>query len=238
MNFLGVPFAVRQSPKQARDILSCPIRCLSHVPSRPLVPIYFSCERDFELLRLSLRSLSFIEPGVHVERVVVVVAKPPFSASQRSALHEAQPGLELIDGADEVHDLSAVTILPGSLIAKVDSDILFFSLSKIRQVVRWPAHFIGDEHWSGEDYSQGGLYFASSDLLSSLDQQVSDGEIECVIGRLGCSAEARVISALVDLHRAQVWNTDLMLFPDEFGRANLGNPFVRREYCALHFFEC
>ncbi len=252
MILCGIPVAFRQVHRQTADVLAFPLRSLFRTPARPLVLVYFSCARDFEILRLSLLSLSRISDAVDIHQVVVVAdAKGPFSPEQGAALEQACPGLRMMVGAGEVHDRSAITIrtelnafaavaesAPDEcIIGKVDSDILFFSPWKLRQVVRSRAAFIGDKHWSGGDFFQGGLYFMDSRRLIGIDRRVSDREILTTIERLGCSAEDRVISAIV-ANGASTWNTNLMLFPDEFDRANFCNPFVRWEYCALHFFAC
>lgn len=248
----GVPVAVRRVHRQVLDVLAYPLRSLVRTPARSLVLVYFSCARDFEILRLSLLSLSRIRDAVDLQQVVVVAdAKGPFSPEQCAMLEQACPGLRMMVGAGEVHDRSAITIRTelnafaavaesapdGCIIGKVDSDILFFSPWKLRQVVRSRAAFIGDKHWSGGDFFQGGLYFMDARRLVGIDRRVTDREILATIERLGCSAEDRVISAIV-ANGAATWSTNLMLFPDEFHRADLANRFVRWEYSALHFFGC
>ncbi len=252
MIFRGIPIPVRRLPAIVLDQLYRPFRRITKAGPRHLSLVYFSCGRDFEILRLSLRSIanlrSFARPaGIHV----VVDSKGPFSPKQRDELKACVPSLHFHEGLGEIHDRSPVTIRtelrafatvaelvdPGSLIAKVDSDILFYSGRKLSRILGCRYDFVGDSRFVRGEFFQGGLYFMSADLARRLDASATLAELERIVKEIGCAAEDRVVSHLVRRMARGVWDTQLMLFPDDYERADLGSFWVRDEYCALHFFS-
>jgi hypothetical protein len=247
----GLPISLRRLPAIALDQLLRPFRGIAQSRPRVLSLVYFSCGRDFDILQLSLRSIANLRlstppAGIHV----VVDSKWPFSSGQQDALKACVPSLYFHEGLGEIHDRSPVTILtelrafatvaalvdPGSLIAKVDSDILFFSGRKLSRIISSRFDFVGDSSFVGGKFFQGGLYFMSADLALRLNSRATLADIPRVVQQVGCTAEDRVVSQLVRRSARSVWDTQLMLFPDVYERIDLQSWWVRDEYCALHFF--
>lgn len=210
--------------------------------------VYFSCARDMELLKLSLKSLGALQ----TERVggifIVVDSKCPFTPGQQWELKLIAPTIEFIflgriDWAsiDTLQtELRAFAMVAGKIpsadyVAKVDSDVLFFSRDKLDEVGLCGADFVGDGHYSQYAYAQGGLYFLRASLATALFALATEEEVRKACGALNTLAEDRVVSSLVFQQTHRVWLTRLMLFPNEFEKANYTGAWLRQEFLAIHF---
>ena len=247
MIIFGCPIGIRHIARIAGD----QVRRLAHQlrpnPAARIHFVYFSCARDMALLMLSLKSLKFLR-GNQVGIVYVVVdSKGPFSLEQKSELKTIIPSLEFlelgqIDWASvftlktelQAFAIAARRAQPIDFIAKVDSDILFFSSLKLDEISICAADFIGDGHYSDYKYAQGGLYFLRAPLAEMLET-VAETELEQAIAECRTHAEDQVVSALVRRRTQSIWLTRLMLFPNEYDKANLNGRLVRREFSAIHF---
>lgn len=253
MHVCGFPLALRRIPHVAFDWARHPLRLLQSGPIRPLHLAYFSCERDYDLLCVSLLSVVRIESALPLHSVTVVIdEKAPFSVSQRATLQNICSRIRFCDSIGEIHDRSTKTIRtelnafgdiaahsgPDAVIAKVDSDVLFFSPHKLRHILCSRCDFIGDTHWTNGAFVQGGLYLLSTRLAAALAKNTSDKRIAAACRATGSCAEDRVISALAKSHQPRMWLTNLMLFPTEYERVRLDTFFIQREFSAIHFFGC
>lgn len=177
---------------------------------------------------------------------VVVDSKGPFNEEQQSELKEIVPNLQFLELGQidwaSIHTLktelqafaiAASRAKPIDFIAKVDSDILFFSSIKLEEVGVCAADFVGDGHYSNYEYAQGGLYLLRAPLAEKL-QTVSEQELAQTIAECRTHAEDQVVSALVRRRTKNIWLTRLMLFPNEFDKANLDGAWVRQEFSAIH----
>lgn len=197
---------------------------------------------------MSLSSLAQ-SGGARVGRVYIVEdAKGRFNDEQRVRLTTIIKNLEFhclgnIDWASLETlktELSAFAIAANGVhsndfIAKCDSDILFFSETKLNEVSVCSSSFVGDGHYSDYKYAQGGLYFLRAPLAARLASGVDDGNLSRAIDIAGTIAEDQVISVMVKNYTQSIWLTRIMLFPNEFERVNLGNKLVRNEFSAIHF---
>ena len=248
MFLFGCPIGIRHITRIAGD----QVRRLGHRlfpnPAARIHFVYFSCARDVALLTLSLKSLKFLHSDQVGTTYVVVDSKGPFSLEQKTKLTKIIPSLEFlelgqIDWASVVTlktELQAFAIAarraqPIDFIAKVDSDILFFSSLKLDEVSICAADFVGDGHYSNYEYAQGGLYLLRAPLAEMLEESVTEQELEHTIAQCRTHAEDQVVSALVRQRTRSVWLTRLMLFPNEYEDANLNGRFVRSEFSAIHF---
>lgn len=200
------------------------------------------------MLSMSLKSLAGLVGNQARYVAVVEDAKGLFKDEQRLALSKIVPELQFlqlgpIDWASirtlktelEAFSIVAAAAKPIDFIAKVDSDILFFSNKKLDEIKVCSADFVGDGHYSGYRYAQGGLYFMRAPLASSFFNSVTEEELQITITEVGTNAEDQVVSALVRRRNIKIWLTRLMLFPNEFERTNLGNAWVKSEFSAIHF---
>ena len=202
--------------------------------------IYFSYTNDIAMLKMSLVSLMKLDEGILGHVNLVVDSKGPFSRAQEKELEEIVPSIKFhhigrIDWAS-IDTLVAKTVSAEDYIAKVDSDILFYSSDKLKEILCSNALFVGDGHYSNYKYAQGGLYL----MRRSLAMQISctkQLELFEAINECGSISEDRVISALVKKRTNKIWLTRLMLFPDEYSKANLSGYWVKKEFCSLHFVQ-
>jgi hypothetical protein len=196
---------------------------------------------------MSLKSLQ----SLHCDRIamvyIVVDSKEPFGIEQQASLKEVVPNLQFlelgpVDWASlhtlkteiQAFAIAASRAQPVDFIAKVDSDILFFSSTKLEEIGICRADFVGDGHTSGYRYAQGGLYLLRVPLAKQL-KTVTEQELEQTIAAYGTPAEDLVMTALVRRRTRNIWLTRLMLFPDEVAKANLNRRWVRQEFSAMHF---
>lgn len=247
MIIFGCPIGIRHIARIAGDQVRRLAHRLRPNPAARIHFVYFSCARDMALLTLSLTSLKFLS-GDQVGNVYVVVdSKGPFSQEQKSELERIIPSLEFlelgqIDWASlytlktelKAFSIAARQAQPIDFIAKVDSDILFFSSLKLDEIRICAADFVGDGHYSNYKYAQGGLYLLRAPLAERLET-VTEPELEQAISECHTNAEDQVVSALVRQRTKSIWLTRLMLFPNEYDKANLNGRFVRREFSAIHF---
>lgn len=200
------------------------------------------------LLTLSLKSLRLLRDDMVGMVFIVVDSKGPFNVEQQSELKSIVPNLQFLELGQidwaSIHtlktELQAFGIAASQaqtidFIAKVDSDILFFSSTKLEEVSVCAADFIGDGHYSKYNYAQGGLYLLRAPLAENLSASVTELELEQTIAQCRTHAEDQVVSALVRRRTNKIWLTRLMLFPNEFNRANLVGHWVCLEFSAIHF---
>jgi hypothetical protein len=247
MIIFGCPVGVRHLIRIAEDQFRRLVRQFRPKLAGRIHFVYFSCARDMQLLTLSLQSLRLVRNDRNGGVFVVVDSKSPFSVEQQSELRDIIPDLEFlelgqIDWASihtlktELHAFGIVANRAdaGDFVAKVDSDILFFSSDKLDEVSASASDFVGDGHYSRYKYAQGGLYFLRAPLAKDL-QLVAELEISEAVAECNTRAEDQVVSALVRRRTRNIWLTRLMLFPNEFEKANLNGRWVRKEFCAIHF---
>lgn len=247
MIIFGCPVGVRHLAHIACDQIRRIWHRFRPGPAGKIHFVYFSCARDIELLRLSLKSLIELQTKQLGTVFVVGDSKGPFSLEQQSELKGIVPNLQFLELGQidwaSIHTLktefqafaiAASQAQPIDFIAKVDSDILFFSNIKLEEVGVCTADFVGDGHYSNYEYAQGGLYLLRTPLAEQL-QNVTEQELMQTITECQTHAEDQVVSALVRRRTPNIWLTRLMLFPNEFDKANLGGRWVRQEFSAIHF---
>lgn len=248
MIIFGCPVGMRHIPYIFNDQFRRIKHRLYPKPAAHIHFVYFSCAKDISLLKLSLKSLDCLKSDQTGMVYIVVDNKNPFSALQQSELKRIIPSLEFlslgqIDWASihtlqtelQAFGIAADQAMPRDFIAKVDSDILFFSKEKLEEISVCEADFVGDGHYSDYAYAQGGLYLLRKPLAKELSVSVSEAELEQTIMRYCSHAEDIIVSALAQQRTNNIWLTRLMLFPNEFEKTNLSVGWVRHEFSALHF---
>lgn len=244
----GCPIRVKHIPRIAGDQIRRVIACLSNRRMAKIHFVYFSCGRDMPLLTLSLKSLMAIKATCIGSIFVVVDSKGPFSLDQEIALKRICPRLQFlslgqIDWASiatlhtelRAFSTAARGVDAIDFIAKVDSDILFFSEKKLNEISICQYDFVGDGHYSDYFYAQGGLYFIRAEKALPLSETVNDDELNYAIKLCGSVSEDRVMSMLFSRRSYRIWMTRLMLFPNEYEKSDLRNSWLQREFSAIHF---
>ena len=212
--------------------------------------VYFSCRRDYQLLNLSLQSISRMSLSWLGSVYVFEDDADPFSQQEVEALRRSWPGLvikksgrlawggrETVDNFLKAFQQVAELVPEHHYIAKVDSDILFFSTQRFETVLRSGRMLIGDGHYDDYGFSQGGLYFMRTDLVKRLEGCIHDGSVDQIIARLGTACEDQVIYEAARLLSADIWLTRLMMFPDEYRGSDRFGPKDRKKFLALHFVK-
>jgi hypothetical protein len=210
--------------------------------------VYFSCSRDIELLSLSLKSLSRLKSNVLGKVFIVSDAKNEITRTQERELKKTISKLTIlrlgqIDWASvetlktelAAFGIAADEANQGDLIAKVDSDILFFDKSKLETIASASYDFIGDGHYSEYEYAQGGLYFLRTALAKRLSVQTTENTLHEAIETLGTVAEDRLISHLAKSCTKSIWLTRIMLFPREYERVSFTSKLLLRDFSTIHF---
>lgn len=210
--------------------------------------VYFSCARDIALLKLSLSSLVKLKFSQLGAVYVVVDRKGQFNDLQKDELISICPVLHFLDLGNidwasvetlstelQAFDIVSAAADRDDFIAKVDSDILFFSAAKLKEVSFAVEDFVGDGHYSRYEYAQGGLYFVRASLARQLYSSTSDAHLKKTIKRCRTHAEDQIVSALINEQTKSIWLTRLMLFPNEYEKSNINAHWVRQEFSAIHF---
>lgn len=248
MFVLGCPIGLRHLPHIVKDQFLRLGHYRSQETPAQIHLIYFSCARDFGLLTLSLKSLRSLALDNLGSVYIVVDSKSPFSTDQEAHLKRGMQKVEFlhlgpIDWASldtlrtelKAFGIAASAAQPRDFLAKVDSDVLFFSNRKLLEISLCRSDFIGDGHYSRYQYAQGGIYFIRRDLARKLATSVTDHELHAKVRMVHTQAEDQVITALVRERTSSIWLTRVMLFPDEFRRTDFERGWVKDEFSALHF---
>lgn len=213
--------------------------------------IYFSCDKDFSLLKLSLASLEKYVPKDLVAGINIVVdKKAPFTELQKESLENIAKNnrvkfldIGIIDWASldtlktelSAFGITANNLNPEDFIAKIDSDILFFSPDKICEISKCTYDFIGDGHYSGYSFAQGGMYFIRAKIANKLSYEIDEFELKNITEYVGTMAEDVVIYSLIKKITRKIWLTRAMIFPDELRKVNFNSKWTRQEFAAIHF---
>lgn len=149
-----------------------------------LTAVYFSCHRDYALLRLSLMSLGRFAAN-HLRNVYIYEdASNPFTNDERQALRAAAP-VEIVTGPrvtgwgvdtllGELNLFRRIAALPAAAqtnwVAKVDSDVLFLGERLFTELARADCDLFGQPYTypRGITYTQGGCYFLRTSFLNKL----------------------------------------------------------------------
>lgn len=252
MNLLGVPIKFRHLRRTVGEWLVHLRHSLFTAERDTQINfVYFSCQRDYQYLILSLRSLlANVTPRLIARLFIYEDAKDPFTADQIAALCALSPHVHMRKVRNfswaspettfaEVSSFlaAAAEARDTDYLAKVDSDIMFLSSAKLHTIMKLARPFAGDGHYSSYRYAQGGLYFMRVAELKQAFSSLNLEEIREVSRRLGFNAEDRVISEIFRNRGHPPCYSRMMLFPNEYGQLSQLNKFVRWEFCAAHFVK-
>lgn len=248
MNIFGCPVGVRNVSYILHDQIHKIKHNLRSKSSTKIHFIYFTCDKDYLLLSMSLTSLVTFNYDFIGSITIIEDKKGPLTNDHKESLKKIYNKITFkefgnIDWASIEtlkSELSAFleissNVADNDLIAKIDSDVLFFNSHKLAEVCKSDADFIGDGHYSFYKYAQGGLYLMRATTCRTLAGSLRNNELEVAIKECGTNAEDQVIYKLVSKTTSRIWLTRLMLFPNEFENTSLRNYFVKREFCCIHF---
>ncbi len=212
--------------------------------------VYFSCARDFRLLRDSLRSLRHVRLNQPCRVWVFVDGNQPFTDDQIDELRGTFAGLEFRAtqgfGWAGLHTIRtelaafhevAAGCGPDDYVAKVDSDILFLPSDRLERLMCSDKRLIGDGHYERFQFCQGGLYLLHQSLVNEIFPAATDGTLERVAERIDSQIEDRVIYQLCRRMTDHTWLTTYMMFPHEYAAVDDFSSPAAAPFVALHFTQ-
>ena len=203
---------------------------------------YFSCQSYFRYLYCSLHSLTLVARDIRFEVIVFSDTDQPLSAEQIAALDELIPGIRVINwpksmgwGAAQIgwiwkaYALAAEGAADDDVIARVDSDVYFFNDRIFRAVERSSAGLIGDGHFVGFKYCQGGCYFFRARAIREIAAFLVQRSLSDELDAAGINVEDIAADHFAKAIGQRIWMTWFMMFPDELNR------WQRWKFSCLHF---
>lgn len=213
--------------------------------------VYFSYKPDFSYLVLSIKSL--ITNVNHIGSVNVFIdQKAPFDNDEITELKNLSSLIKFhkitnfawASPSSTLAEFNAFSIIAnesnhGDYIVKVDSDILFFRSSKLNKIRQSGLDAVGDGHWDGYEFMQGGLYFIKTEVVEKYLRPITIDVLNTVIEEQlgGNSGEDRCVSQILKNQGIDIYFTHLMLFPSEYQKLTYLNNFCRWDFAAMHFIR-
>ncbi len=246
---LRIPIRVRQWPRLAVQLLQREWVCRRPLARQPVFRLcYFSCESYFRYLYCALHSLKQCAAGVRIEVLLFNDTDQPITAAQAETLRKLVPGIRVIPwpksmgwGAQQIgniwqaYALAAEGAADDDVVARVDSDVFFFEDTIFRAVARTRADFIGDGHFVGFEYCQGGCYFLKAGAVRRVVALLEKEPLEGIVLEVPVVVEDVVAQHLVRRAGLRTWMTWFMMFPDELRIAGGLTRWQRRKFSCLHF---
>jgi hypothetical protein len=245
---LRIPTRIRHLPIFLREVCA-----RAAVSRRPLPDVtfhmcYFTCGSYVRYLLCSLHSLRRLRDTPRLRIILFCDDRDPFTAEQRQRIAEIAPDALVLDwpnsqgwGAEQIaniwraYEWVATQSGPGDYIVRVDSDVFFFSAWIFDLVARSRADFVGDGHFVGFQWGQGGLYFLKSSAARSACELVAREGLKPLLDRAGIIVEDVAVHHLLRLVGASIWLTWFMMFPDELRNARGLGAYQRWKFACLHF---
>jgi len=227
-----VPITLRQLPRFFLQVLRREMLARKATSARARFKIcYFSCRPHFRLLYCSLHSLYQLK-GLDFRVVVFNDNSQPLSHIQERALQALSPGITIIDwprgagwGATQIHSiwrayrLAASDMLDEDVLVKIDSDVFFLNSRIFAAVRQSRAALVGDGHYVGFRYCQGGCYFLRASAIRKIGRMLDQSSLEQLLGTVEVMAEDLVAFRLAQKAGLGIWQTWFMMFPDELRNA-------------------
>jgi hypothetical protein len=209
---------------------------------------FFSCESYFRYLYCSLHSLTH-NLGAHSVKVLVFSdTDQPLTDPQIAAIQALIPGARVIPwpksmgwGAEQIgwiwkaYGLAAEGAKDDDIIARVDSDVFFFNDTIFKAVARSGADLVGDGHYVGLQYSQGGCYFWRASAVRKVNAMIASDGMERILSEIGIQVEDIAATHFARRLKLKVWLTWFMMFPDELKNAGGLTPWSRWKFSCVHF---
>jgi hypothetical protein len=244
-----LPTRVQQFPRfvqqtwQRSRVLRRP---LGRVPTFHLC--YFSCESYYRYLYCALHSLKNNVSILPVRVTVFSDEDMPLSAPQIAALHDLMPGLTVLPwpksmgwGATQIESIwrAYALVAEGAhdddIVARVDSDVFFFNDTVFQAVARSEADFVGDGHFVGFRFCQGGCYFLRGRAVRAVHALLRETPMAEMAKEVPVVVEDVMAHHLVRCAGLRTWMTWFMMFPDELRIAGGLTSWQRWKFSCVHF---
>ncbi len=244
-----LPIRIRQLPQFLRQTLER-TRVLSRRDPGPCTfhLCFFSCRSYFRYLYCSLHSL--VEHARDVQFKVLVFSddEQPLSAAQIDAIKALIPGARVIPwpksmgwGATQIgwiwraYQVAAEEANDNDFIARVDSDVFFFNDTIFRTVARSDVDLVGDGHFVGFKYCQGGCYFFRASAVRQILAMLQAENVERVLAEDNIGVEDIAAYHFARRLGLRIWLTWFMMFPDELRNAGGLTRWQRWKFSCVHF---
>ena len=246
---MRVPIRISQLPQFLLQTAQRSLVLRRRVARRPTFRLcYFSCQSYFRYLYCALHSLTQVAGDMRYEVTVFSDAEQPISAEQIEVLRALIPGIRVIPwpksmgwGATQIgwiwkaYALAAEGADDDDIIARVDSDVYFFNDRIFRAVERSEADLIGDGHFVGFDYCQGGCYFFRARAVRQIVKFLAQRSLSDELDAAGINVEDIAATHFARSLGQRVWQTWFMMFPDELRNAGGLRWWPRWKFSCLHF---
>ncbi len=246
---MRMPTRLSQLPRFVQQVAQRTAILRRKVGRRPTFRLcYFSCRSHFRFLYCALHSLKQSARNIRFEVIVFSDTDQPLSADQIAALDELIPGIRVINWPKSIgwgptqigwiwkaYALAAEGAADDDVIAKVDSDVYFFNDRIFRAVERSPADLIGDGHFVGFNYCQGGCYFFRASAIREVSAFLEQRSLADELDVAGIHGEDVAAHHLAKSIGQRVWLTWFMMFPDELRNAGGLSRWQRWKFSCLHF---
>lgn len=246
---MRVPIRISQLPQFLLQTAQRSLVLRRRVARRPTFRLcYFSCQSYFRYLYCALHSLTQVAGDMRYEVTVFSDAEQPISAEQIETLRALIPGIRVIPwpksmgwGATQIgwiwkaYALAAEGADDDDIIARVDSDVYFFNDRIFRAVERSEADLIGDGHFVGFDYCQGGCYFFRARAVRQIVKFLAQRSLSDELDAAGINVEDIAATHFARSLGQRVWQTWFMMFPDELRNAGGLRWWPRWKFSCLHF---
>lgn len=246
---MRLPIRLRQLPRFAGNVLRRAAMALSVSPEAKTFRLcYFTCASYFRYLYCSVHSLSVLPTRHKLEILVFCDRSEMLSADQIDALEglglpvtvipwgKSQGwGTEQIESIWQAYALAASDAPAGCHVARIDSDVFFFSSWIFDLVAGCSADLVGDGHFVDFEYCQGGVYFFRAEGIKRVLAKTPVADFAAQLG--GANIVVEDVAAYFLAGRAGLASRLIffMMFPDEYANAGRLSAYQRWKFACLHY---
>jgi hypothetical protein len=176
-------------------------------------------------------------------------ANEMLSQAQCEAIQALIPGLVRIIPWDKSQGLGAVQIAAiwkayqlaagdcdrDDFVVRVDSDVFFFSDWVFRIAARSRMDVVGDGHYVGFKFPQGGLYFIRAAAVNAICRHLEQNPVAKMLEGTNINADDVALSHFARTIGLKTWLTFFMMFPDEYQKCRYLTSYQRWKFSCLHF---
>jgi hypothetical protein len=243
-----IPIRIRQLPRYASNLVRRGMLWPVSPRQTAFRLCYFTCRSYFRYLYCSIHSLTQIETSATLEIIVFCDRNEMLTPEQVSALDALGPPVRVIPWAKaqgwgreqiaaiwEAYALAAADAPADAYVARVDSDVFFFSGWLFDLVAKSGVDLIGDGHYVDFEYCQGGLYFFRADAIGRVLGATPIADFDAMLERNGIGVEDKAAYFLARKAGVSIWLPFFMMFPDEYRNAGGLGAYQRLKYACLHY---
>lgn len=246
---MRIPISVRQFPRrvldlrQKREVLRQP----AAAPTRFHL-CFFSCHSYYPYLACALHSLARLKRRAELRVVVFNDMDMPMSAEQIAALGTQDLDLEVvtwpksvgwtveqIDAIWRAYAHATAGAAENDYVARVDADVFFFNDTVFDAVARSGADMVGDGHYVGFEYCQGGCYFFRVSAARRVQELIRQRSVVDLAKEFPTLVEDVAATYMARSLGLRVWMTWFMMFPDELRNAGRLGERQHERFSCLHF---